>query len=109
MYTTINKSQFRDAFHNMGRGDQFSYDALGVLYDFYDEEENFDLDVIGICCDWREYDSFQELKEAYSNILEDIDDDDIIEEFQDKTQILEVIDNNYLKGIRETRHLVRAF
>ena len=109
MYTTINKSQFRDAFHNMGRGDQFSYDALGVLYDFYDEEENFDLDVIGICCDWCEYDSFQELKEAYSNILEDIDDDDIIEEFQDKTQILEVIDNNYLKGIRETRHLVRAF
>jgi hypothetical protein len=55
----LNESYFMDRFKEMGRGDQFSYDALSALYDYYDNlsddiGEDIKLDVIGICCDWSE-------------------------------------------------------
>ena len=87
MKQTINKSEFRDAFFNMGRSDNFSYEALGQLYDYYDEIEGYDLDVVEICCDWTE-DSiksalkaygFDELKElAWSTTVIKIDDDTVL-------------------------------
>ena len=58
MYITINSaSGFMDEFHRMGRGDQFSYEALESLFYFYDELEDFELDVIAICCEWTEYEN----------------------------------------------------
>lgn len=55
MYQTINKSQFRDAFHAMGRGDQFTYDGLGMLFNhFEDTAPDAELDVIAICCAYSE-------------------------------------------------------
>lgn len=59
MKQTINKDQFRHAFQNMGRGEQFSYEALGLLFDYLEECEagsdtEFELDVIGLCCDYSE-------------------------------------------------------
>ena len=52
MYRTINKSQFRDAFKAMGRADQFTYEALGMLFDHLDGDR--ELDVIAICCAFSE-------------------------------------------------------
>ena len=40
MKTSVNLSDFRDAFHRTGRGNQFSYEALGVLFDYFEECEN---------------------------------------------------------------------
>jgi hypothetical protein len=55
MHITINKSQFRDEFKRAGRGDQFSYEALGLLFDYFEEcEPDYDLDVIAICCEFVE-------------------------------------------------------
>jgi hypothetical protein len=56
IYTTIgNASQFRDEFHLCGRGTQFSYEALGLLFDYFEElGEDIELDVIAICCDYSE-------------------------------------------------------
>ena len=56
IYTTIdNAAQFRDAFKHAGRGEQFSYEALGLLFDFLnDMGEDCQLDVIGICCEFSE-------------------------------------------------------
>jgi hypothetical protein len=66
MIQTVTKSIFRDAFHKMGRGDQFSYEALGVLYDYLEDiNESYELDVIEICCDWAEL-SREELFREYS-------------------------------------------
>lgn len=58
---TVNASEFTSAFHRMGRGDQFSHDALLALYDYLsdlsdDIGEPIELDVIGLCCDWNEID-----------------------------------------------------
>ena len=50
--------QFRDAFVSSGRKDQFSYDALGLLFNYFDDiEEPIELDVIGICCEYFEMDA----------------------------------------------------
>lgn len=61
MYITITSaSAFRDKFTSAGRGEQFSYEALEVLFDYYDELEDFELDVIAICCEWTEYENEEE-------------------------------------------------
>jgi hypothetical protein len=55
MFQSINKSQFRDEFARMGRANQFSYDALGLLFDYIEDVSPDDeLDVIAICCEYSE-------------------------------------------------------
>ena len=74
MIQTIGLGQFRDAFHNMGRGEQFSYEALEILFDYLEElDENMELDVIAICCDFSE-DSAEQIQRAY-DIDHDADDE----------------------------------
>lgn len=62
MIIKVNESMFHDAFHRMGRGAQFSYEALTELFRYYEETEDAtgeetELDVIAICCDWCEHDT----------------------------------------------------
>ena len=58
MKTTVNIYTFREAFNRMGRGDQFSYEGLELLFDYLEElehcEEEYELDVIALCCDFAE-------------------------------------------------------
>lgn len=84
MKTTVNLSDFRDAFQRMGRNTQFSYEALEVLFDYLEECENdtgeeWELDVIAICCDFEESDA-QAIIEAYNlEIEEGLDEEEIKE------------------------------
>jgi hypothetical protein len=90
-------SQFREEFRLAGRHTQFSYNAFDALFEYYEEisegcGEPFKMDVIGICCDWCEYDTMQEAAEAY-DIDEDIDRDDddaILEWFHYNQHAIEV-------------------
>ena len=56
MYITIDHaSQFRDQFRQAGRGDQFSYKALNMLYEYLEDTyPQYELDVIALCCDYSE-------------------------------------------------------
>jgi len=55
--TIENASQFRDQFHRIGRGDKFSYEALGLLFDYFEElAPDMALDVIAVCCEYSEGD-----------------------------------------------------
>ena len=71
MKQTINQTQFIDAFQNrITYKDNFSYDGLVVLYEYFDryEEEageEMELDVIAICCEYSEMDT-TELLQAYN-------------------------------------------
>ena len=68
MKQTINLYDFMDAFSRMDR-DYYSYEGYKALFDWYEElDPDFELDVIGICCDWTEY-TPEELEDDYSNIL----------------------------------------
>lgn len=83
MYQSINVYDFRDAFSRMGRQDQFSYKALGWLFDHledYEAEtgEKVELDVIALCCDYNEM-TWKELVESYNIDLSAVDPDDVQE------------------------------
>jgi hypothetical protein len=67
MYKAIDTaSQFRDEFRAAGRGDQFSYEALGLLFDYLEEaDSNYQLDVVAICCEYIE-DSVKDIVEIYN-------------------------------------------
>jgi hypothetical protein len=56
---TINFSMFCDAFSRMGRQDQFSYEAKQAIFNHIESTsentgEDFQMDVIAICCDYSE-------------------------------------------------------
>lgn len=75
IYEEVNQSHFIDAFKSI-RPDNFSYEGLKALYEYFDEiseDQNIELDVIAICCDFTEYKNFEEIKKDYSDI-ESIDD-----------------------------------
>tara|TARA_R100000353_G_scaffold158514_1_gene117788 strand:+ start:527 stop:832 length:306 start_codon:yes stop_codon:yes gene_type:complete len=79
MKETITIYQFRDWFRSSeGYKNNFSYDGLGALFDYIEElehdiGEDIEFDPIGLCCEYSEYGSFEELKDDYKDI-ESIDD-----------------------------------
>ncbi len=78
MHTTItHASQFRDEFRACGRADQFSYEALGLLFDFLEEtDSNYSLDVIAICCDYAE-DTFEDFANTNAIDIEGLTEEEI--------------------------------
>jgi hypothetical protein len=72
MFIKITKNMFIDAFHNMGRGNQFSHGALCALFNYMEETEDncgeeVELDVVALCCEFTEYSDLEEFNEAYNN------------------------------------------
>jgi hypothetical protein len=90
MYISIdNASQFRNHFAAMGRADQFSYEALNLLYDFLEENiEGYELDVVALCCEYAE-DTEQGIAKAYGLH----EDDDVVAYLEDHTQVVGVTDS----------------
>lgn len=84
MYLTINTaSSFRDEFHHCGRSDQFSYEALGLLFDFFEDvSPNMELDVIAICCDYSE-DMPEDIAQNYSIDIEGLNEGEVKEAVED--------------------------
>lgn len=82
----VTKYIFIDQFIAMDREDQFSPGALSALFQYYENlseecEESIELDVIAICCEWTEYAAIQEAFEAYHQ-LDDIMDSEELEELE---------------------------
>ena len=82
--TISTASQFRDAFHAANRANNFSYDALGLLFEYFDNaSEPIEFDVIGICCEYSEMDA-DEVRDCYG-----LDDDaDVVDYLTDNTVYL---------------------
>ena len=79
MTNTINLSDFRNEFHAYGRGEQFSYDGLEVLFDFLEDcYPDFELDVIGLCCDFMEGSITDILAEYDLNSVNDLENHTIV-------------------------------
>ena len=55
MIMTLTVYDFRDLFNRVRSG-YFSYEALGALFEYYEEcDEGKEFDPIAICCEWSEY------------------------------------------------------
>jgi hypothetical protein len=95
MKQTVNFTIFCDRFEACGRGDQFSYDGLQALYnyltDIEDETgEEFELDVIGLCCEYMEYKNLAEFKVDYGDEYE------TIEDIEQETTVILVDDESFI-------------
>jgi len=55
IYLELTQSMFTQAFHDHGRGDQFTHEALCAMYDYINSAGDLRLDVVGLCCDYTEY------------------------------------------------------
>ena len=97
MKTTVNQSEFIDAFHRYDRYEQFGYDALCSLFDYLeqmeeDTGEEMELDVIALCCDYS-VDSVADIAGNYSIDIADMDDDEarsaVLEYLQHNTTVVD--------------------
>jgi hypothetical protein len=80
MKTSISLYDFRNAFMQAGRKDQFSYDGLEIIFKYIEDVEDscgqeFELDVIGICCDYAE-DEARGIAESYGIDVSGMSDED---------------------------------
>ena len=54
MIMTLDVYNFRDLFNRV-RPQQFTYEALGELFEYYEEQgEDVEFDPVAICCEWSE-------------------------------------------------------
>lgn len=98
--------QFREAFRLAGRGDQFSYEGLEVLFDYleqYSEDtgEPIELDVVALCCEYYES-SIKEIIDQYNlDVSYAEDDEDEIKEtvkeyLEYKTSVCGEVDGGFV-------------
>jgi len=78
MYKEITFSTFCDAFSNMNRNDNFTYEGKQALFEYLEDYENStgekqELDIIALCCEYTEYKDLKELQNNYGSI-EDMED-----------------------------------
>ena len=83
MKTTVNRYDFKRAFADAGRKDQFSYDGLTALFEYLeqleqDTGEELELDVIALCCDYSE-DTPEAIAANYKIEIEGMDEDEIVD------------------------------
>ena len=75
MKQTMNEFDFKNEFKKI-RPNNFSYDGLTVLYDHliqYEEntDQELEFDPIAYCCEYTEFDSFEDVKKNYE--VEDLE------------------------------------
>lgn len=96
MKITVDESLFIQRFREYGRGDQFSLRGLRELFAFLesleaDTGESMELDVIGLCCDFREISIDEIERETGCKSLEDLQDETIVIQVDDETIIYHAI------------------
>lgn len=90
MKTTVTLFDFRDAFRQCGRQDQFSYEALGLLFDYFEALEDslgqeIELDPIAICCEYSE-ESPADIAQHHGEV--DCTDRDVTDWLTDRTSVI---------------------
>lgn len=111
MKQEINVYDFERAFKDADR-DYFSWDGYQALFDYYDEFDDFDLDVIAICCDVSEYTEEEFIKtydyiQTFKEWSEENDDDD--EEEYLKSLVSQIDEKGYIIELENGSYLVWAF
>ena len=93
MVKTLSFYDFERGFADVGRKNSFTYEGLKALFDYlesYEEETEIpiELDVIALCCEYTEYENFEELQNDY--------DVKSIEELEEKTTVIMVNEERFI-------------
>lgn len=104
---TVTESDFVRAFEEYGRAENFSVNARRHLFSYFDELSGetdipFELDVIGICCEWSEYPTAVDAAKEYG-WADGVDDDDDAERaaiawLEYRTTVIECDDSVVIQG-----------
>ena len=102
MKTTVSAIDFIDSFRRMGRNDQFSPAALRALFEHITEmereaEDEIELDVIGLCCEWQEFKTALEAAVEYGfdagesakSFGHESDESEALDWLREQTQVVE--------------------
>lgn len=114
MKTTVSRYDFERAFVDADRKENFSYEALGLLFDYFEDYEEqtgeeIELDVVAICCEYAE-DTVADIARNYSIDLSDIDPEDDDYEEQCTEAVRDYLnDNTQLVGETSTGFVYLAF
>ena len=98
MKQSITFGQFVDAFHAHDRYDSFGYNGLRIIFDYLEQyeqdcNEEIELDVIAICCDYNMM-SFDDVAREYNIDLAHLDAEDDDYEEQCEEAILDYLNEN---------------
>ena len=90
MYTRVTEDNFRNTFLASDYKNNFSYDGLTALYDYFSEledelNESIEFDLIAIAGEYSEL-TIEELRDNYSIDI----DIDVIEYLQENTIVIEI-------------------
>jgi hypothetical protein len=89
MKQSVNFSAFVDAFHAQSRYDNFGYDALRIIFDYLEQyeqdcNEEIELDVIAICCDYNVDDAATIARDYHIDLSHlDVEDNDYEEQCEE--------------------------
>ena len=88
-------SDFCDEFFKSGRKDQFSYNGKKALFEYIesleeDTGDEMELDIVGLCCDFTEFDTALEAAKDYNDFTID---EELNEEEQER-EALEFLSDN---------------
>ena len=102
MKATVNEYQFVDSFEKMGRGDNFSYEGKKALFNYLEElgedtGSEIELDVIALCCEYTEFEDWEEFKANYTTTATDIE-DAILPDFEEDDELTK---EDYIKELLE--------
>lgn len=108
MKTTVTRYDFERAFADYNRQDNFTYEGLGLLFDYLEEYEDstgqeIELDVIALCCEYAEEDTHI-IARDYKIDLEGMDDDEILDAVRDYLE-----DNTTVVGETATGFVYACF
>ena len=71
MIITLNKQNFLEQVRQHSRWKSFSYEAWEQIFEWEEERDHNnknEYDPVGFCCEYAEYDSFDQLKDDYNDI-----------------------------------------
>lgn len=88
---TVSFDDFNYEFSQMSENykDKFSFEGRRALFDYLenlseDLGENIELDIIGLCCEYTEYESFKDYQDEYGDKVA------TIEALSDYTQVIPI-------------------
>ena len=105
MIITVTEHDFIRAFDNFRTyANHFSYDGKKALFEFIEETEDerhpMELDIVGLCCDFTEYDSLEEFQSDYGDEFKSIND------INEQTIVIDIETDEFRK---DGRFIIAAF
>ena len=94
MIEVVTENQFIDRFRKI-RPTNFTYEGLQALFEYLEQYEDdtgeeIELDVIGLCCEFSQYDNLKEFQDDYGKDYE------CIEDVENETMVVPVDEESFI-------------